>query len=76
MNNRELGSNPLPIFMKWERIMSKDELNAKIDRLMNAFDGLNTALYEQEEVGEINALIGFLERELRVMRRSAELLTA
>ena len=56
--------------------MSKDELNAKIDRLMNAFDGLNTALYEHEEVGELNALIGFLERELRVMRRSAELLTA
>ena len=56
--------------------MSKDEMTSKIDRIVSAFGDLNTALWEHEDADEIEALIGFLERELKVMRRSLKLLRA
>ncbi len=67
---------PLSKFTKGNPAMSKTETDKKFDMLLVALDGLNMALWEREEVNEIEELIRILERELRVARKSVELLTA
>ncbi len=56
--------------------MTAIEMRAKIDTVVRAFYGLNAALWEHGDLKEMDRLIGFLEHELRVMRRSAKLLRA
>ncbi|MBR1437907.1 MAG: hypothetical protein IJ587_05155 [Synergistaceae bacterium] len=53
----------------------KIDTDARMDTILTAFDGLNNALWEKEDVVGLNGLAGFLERELGVAKRSLALLT-